>query len=406
MFAWSHCRLTVPTAAGKTLLPALFSVMLAWAVAAPPVGAQESEDIRIAAVRQLVDLPPTLSNILPPPEDEGLAGARLAIADNQTTGRFLGQTFSLTERVIPPGGDAVAAFRALVAEGHRFVLVDAPAALLLHMADAVGGEDVLIFNVGSPDDRLRDADCRDNVMHIAPSRVMLADGLAQYLARKRWSRWFLVPGPTEDDHLFAGAVRQAARKFGTRIVEERPWDFEADLRRTAQAEIPVFTQGVDYDVLVVADEEGTFGDYLMYRTWDPRLVAGTHGLTPTSWHSTHEQWGAAQLQSRFRKRFERSMTALDWQFWAAVRTVGEGATRAGRADVAAIRDYIRGPEFELGAFKGQPLTFRPWNWQLRQPVLLVQPRAVVSVSPQEGFLHQRSLLDTVGIDEPESACRL
>jgi hypothetical protein len=28
----------------------------------------------------------------------------------------------------------------------------------------------------------------------------------------------------------------------------------------------------------------------------------------------------------------------------------------------------------------------------------------VSVSPQEGFLHQVSPLDTLGLDRPESAC--
>jgi hypothetical protein len=31
---------------------------------------------------------------------------------------------------------------------------------------------------------------------------------------------------------------------------------------------------------------------------------------------------------------------------------------------------------------------------------------VVSVSPQEGFLHQFSELDTLGYDQPESGCKL
>jgi ABC transporter substrate binding protein (PQQ-dependent alcohol dehydrogenase system) len=58
------------------------------------------------------------------------------------------------------------------------------------------------------------------------------------------------------------------------------------------------------------------------------------------------------------------------------------------------------------AFKGQRLTLRDWNLQLRQPILLVDGRMVVSVSPQEGFLHQVSELDTLGIDRPETKCRL
>ena len=48
----------------------------------------------------------------------------------------------------------------------------------------------------------------------------------------------------------------------------------------------------------------------------------------------------------------------------------------------------------------------PWNQQMRQPILLAAPRILVSVSPQEGFLHQRTPLDSLGFDEPESNCRL
>ncbi|NNF76588.1 MAG: branched-chain amino acid ABC transporter substrate-binding protein, partial [Rhizobiales bacterium] len=62
--------------------------------------------------------------------------------------------------------------------------------------------------------------------------------------------------------------------------------------------------------------------------------------------------------------------------------------------------------FELAGFKGLPLTFRKWNWQLRQPILLIQPQALVSVSPQEGFLHEVSVLDTLGEDRRETGCKL
>ena len=135
-------------------------------------------------------------------------------------------------------------------------------------------------------------------------------------------------------------------------------------------------------------------------------MAGSQGLVPTSWHRTHEQWGAAQLQSRFFKTFNRFMTPLDYHVWAPIRAIGEGATRTNSTDFAKIRDYILGPDFELAGFKGQKLTFRTWNNQLRQPILLAAPRALVSVSPQQGFLHQRSLLDTMGVDEPQSQCQI
>lgn len=368
--------------------------------------AQEVARLPIAYLSQVVERPPRLSNLDLPPEDQGFAGGRLAIADNNTTGRFLKQEFVLEEVDVPVDGDPKAAFQELLDRGLRFIVLNVPAQTLLELADMAARREVLLFNAGAPDDRLRDADCRDNVMHIGPSRAMLADALAQYLAWKRWSKWFLVVGRRDGDALFAEALRRAAKKFGLKIVEERRWAFGADARRTAQAEVPAFTQAGAYDVLVVADEIGEFGEYLAYRTWLPRPVAGTQGLTPTSWHRTQEQWGAAQLQSRFFKDNGRWMTPLDYQVWLAIRAVGEGATRSGSADFAAIRQRIRGADFELAGFKGQKLTFRPWNWQLRQPVLLATATALVSVSPQQGFLHPVSLLDTLGLDEPESRCRL
>ena len=170
--------------------------------------------------------------------------------------------------------------------------------------------------------------------------------------------------------------------------------------------MPVFTQGFEYDIVMVADEVGEFGEYLAFRTWLPRPVAGTQGLTPTSWHRTHEQWGAAQLQSRFLKAAGRRMTPLDYQVWASVRAIGEAATRTKSSTFDVIKSYMLSENFDLAGFKGQKLTFRPWNQQLRQPILLAGPTALVSVSPQEGYLHPRSPLDSLGLDEPESRCRL
>ena len=60
----------------------------------------------------------------------------------------------------------------------------------------------------------------------------------------------------------------------------------------------------------------------------------------------------------------------------------------------------------VAAFKGQKLTLRDWNLQLRQPILLGDGRTIASVSPQEGFLHQVSELDTLGFDRPETKCKL
>jgi ABC transporter substrate binding protein (PQQ-dependent alcohol dehydrogenase system) len=157
---------------------------------------------------------------------------------------------------------------------------------------------------------------------------------------------------------------------------------------------------------VAADESEVFAAYLPYRTWDPRPVAGSAGLVPTSWDPSHDQWGAVQMQNRFMKDFARRMTARDMQAWSAVRMIGEGSARTSSSEPKTVLDFLKGPDFALAAFKGQRLTLRDWNLQLRQPILLTDGRMVVSVSPQEGFLHQVSELDTLGVDRPESKCRL
>ena len=100
------------------------------------------------------------------------------------------------------------------------------------------------------------------------------------------------------------------------------------------------------------------------------------------------------------------MTPRDYGAWMAVRAVGEAATRGGAVDGARIAAYLRSPAFELAAFKGARLRFRAWDGQLRQPVLLADARSLVSVSPQPGYLHQFSELDTLGIDQPETACHM
>ena len=383
----------------------------AFAVAALAATGADAETVQvmsipIAVLSQTEDRPPALSNLEGPPADDGILGARLAIKDNNTTGRFMRQRFELGERTVGPSGDAVAAFKQLAGEGYRFIVVNLRPEILIEIADLAKAEEVLIFNAGAPDDDLRNARCRANIVHTLPSRAMLADALGQYLVWKRWRKWFLVIGRRANDRLFANAIERAAKRFGAKIVAQKEWKFGPDARRTAQAEVPVFTQGIDYDVLIVADEIGEFGEYLMYRTWEPKLVAGTQGLVATSWHRVHEQWGAVQFQNRFLRSFKRRMRPLDYAMWAAVRSIGEAATRTGSADFKEIAAYLGSEEFALAGFKGQKLTFRAWNGQLRQPILLVAAKALVSVSPQPGFLHRRSLLDTLGYDAPESKCRL
>jgi len=379
----------------------LMLVGLMWLCTA---NAADKQMIKIAYLSQERAVPAALSNLDPFIQNKGQLGAELAISDNNTTGQFTGQHYELKKVVVPIDGDLMQAFNQL-GDDIGLVVLNVNAAQINQLADLPAAQHKLLFDAVSRDDELRGTNCRHHVLHLLPSRAMRADALAQYMLKKRWQKWFLVVGPTGEDQLFAAAIKRAGKRFGMKIVAEKAWDNTYDARRTAQSDVPVFTQGEDYDVLVVADEQGLFGEYLDYRTWLPRPVIGTQGLIATAWHRTHEQWGAVQLQNRFKEQAGRWMEEEDYAAYLAVRAIGEASVRAKSNQVQAIKDYMLSDAFALQGYKGKPLSFRPWDNQLRQPILLAAPRSLVGVAPLDGFLHPKSELDTLGYDQPETNCK-
>lgn len=373
-----------------------------------PAGAEV--EYRAAVIRLDAPGPMPISRMDLRPDDLGFAGAVLATADNATTGRFMGQGFA-TETVAATPETVEAEMTRLLEAGVPFIVTLADAATTLRLAD-LAGDRALVVNAQATDDALRGIDCRANLLHVVPSDAMLTDALAQYLVWKRWSQWFLIGGSHAEDQALAAAYRRAAAKFGAEIVEERVYVDTGGARRTdtghvqVQAQMPVLTQRTaEHQVVVAADRAGVFAAWLPYHTWEARPVAGSSGLVPESWHPAHEAWGATQWQTRFEKRARRTARDEDYQVWMALRVLGEAATRTGGADFATVRDFILSPDFDLAAFKGQKLTFRDWDGQLRQPVLLTAGNVVASVSPQDEFLHQVSQLDTLGIDRAETECK-
>ena len=344
------------------------------------------------------------------PADVGIAGAKIAMRDMATTGRLTGQDFKLDEVLLDRGQSAVDAANALVAKGEGLIIADLPAKELLDVSTALAGKPATLFNIQAEDDSLRNADCRANIDHLAPSRSMLTDALMQFIASMKWRNVFLVVGKQPADQLYAAAVRRSVKKFGLKLTGDKVWEFGNLARERAdgptRADALVFTRGVDADMIVVADEESNFGDYIQYHTAEPKLIAGTQGLVPATWSRVLDAWGSAQLQSRFVRTNKRPMRPLDYQAWTAVRALGEAATRSKSGDPKIVADYVLRPDFEIAAFKGVPVSIRPWDRQMRQPILLVQPKMLVSVAPEPGFLHPVSPLDTLGFDKPETGCKI
>lgn len=248
---------------------------------AMPSFAADTVNVKVGYVQWTPDSGPVLSNVLPEPEDAGLRGAELAMADNSTTGKFMGHRYELATQVADSEQAAIAAFENLQQQGVQLFVINAPASTLAAIMGKAAA-DTLVFNAGAADDALRTRECHNNLLHTIPSYAMLTDALGQWLQMRRWNEVFLITGPTEADVAWANAFRRSAKRFGIDIVEDKPWTFDADLRRTASKELPLFTQAKDYDAVVVADVRGDFGEYVPFNTWLPRPVVGTQGMSPVA----------------------------------------------------------------------------------------------------------------------------
>jgi ABC transporter substrate binding protein (PQQ-dependent alcohol dehydrogenase system) len=378
----------------------------------PAASGPEAVKIPIHYLGKAYDEPIPLSLLDKPVAGNGVKGAALAIVENNKSGRFVGQEYELVESIVPADGDVAAKASAILEAGPAIIIADLEPKDLLAVADLPQAKDAIVFNVRSSDDALRQEDCRANLFHLPPSYAMRADALAQYLIWKRWPKWFLLKGTATSDNKFAEMVKRAAARFGGKVVEERVYEFEATNPRAdsghqqIQTQMPEVTQGAPaHDVVWVVDTAEAFGEYVPYRIRDPRPVVGTQGLAALSWHRSYEQYAGTQMQNRFERFAGRIMTERDYAAWLSARAIGEAALRSGHAEVPDLRAYLLSPDFAVAGFKGEGLTFRKWNHQLRQPLLIAGARALVSMSPQEGFLHQNNLADTLGFDAPETKCK-
>jgi ABC transporter substrate binding protein (PQQ-dependent alcohol dehydrogenase system) len=354
--------------------------------------------------------PPPLSEVEKIPLKNGIQGARVGLMDDNVAARLLGREFELVAAV--DQRDPVTEAQSLLS-ANTLIVADLEAPDLLAVADLPAARNAMILDIRTSDDSLRQEQCRENVFHIAPSWSMRADALAQYLFWKHWRQWVLVRGNNPADVGFANAIKRAASRFRAHIVGERVYEVEAGSRHATaghqlvQQRLPLLTAGLpDHDVVFVVDTGETFGDFLPYNTSNARPVVGTHGLTAVAWHSSFAEYSASNLQNRFARRVGRDMTERDYTAWLGVRVLGEAAIRTGSADAHVLYPYVLSEQFAIAGYKGVGMSFRHWDLQLRQPILLSGPRTLVSISPQDGFIHPRFSTDTLGFDEAETKCHL
>jgi ABC transporter substrate binding protein (PQQ-dependent alcohol dehydrogenase system) len=384
------------------------------APAAPAADAtQNMKNIRVVYLGKEYPEPLPLSYAEKPIPDKGVQGARLMLKEANQAGNFVGHSFELVEAIVPEDGDVVAKAKELLASGERFFVADLEPADLLAVADLPEAKDALIMNIRSSATKLREEDCRVNVFHVIPDYAMRADALAQYLIWKKWPRWFVIRRDTPQDQDYLAMVKRSAARFGGKVVEDKVYDLPPGARnldsghQQIQAQIPMETEEApEHDVVWVINSDDDFGDYLMYRTYLPRPVVGTQGLQATAWDKSYTESGAMHFQNAIPRLAKRPPVERDYTAWLGFRALADSAMKSGKTTPQEVKAYMLSDQFKLEGFKGQAMSFRSWDHQMRQPVVLGGgTRVPVSTSPQEGFLHPTNVTDTLGFDKPETKCK-
>jgi ABC transporter substrate binding protein (PQQ-dependent alcohol dehydrogenase system) len=331
--------------------------------------------------------------------------AQIALNDASVNLQMAG--WSSTRLVEGQSADAAglpAALRQLLKQGVQHVVLELPAASVAAVTAAAGQRAILI-NAAAPEDALRGPQCAPHLLHTLPSHAMQMDAIAQLLVARKWPRPLVLVGPAPQDRLLEAAWRRSARRFGVKPVAEKLFRLSNDPRERDLGNVRLLTAEREYDAVVVLDAQGEFARDVPYRTVLPRPVLGSNGVVAQAWSPYHERYGAPQLTRRFLRRAGRPMGSYDWAAWMAARAAAAIASTFNKATVAQQLQALRQGAVALDGYKGQRLTFRAWDGQLRQPLLLAHGTGIADMAPLEGFLHPRTVLDTLGFDAPETACR-
>lgn len=329
-------------------------------------------------------------------------GAELGIEDAKAIGRAVGKAFILNRLTIAADTSALSAvLEKLKSEGDVAIILDLPTNDIRDLAKVTGS--IPMLNIRGRGDDLRAQTCGSNVFHVLPSDAMISDALAQYLKSMNWNSVLMLSGDSPGDDIQSKSFERSAGKFGLNVVEHRQFVAGNDPRQREGNNVKLLTGGADYDVIFVADEVGDFARNLPYRTASPRPVIGAAGLRAVAWHADWERNGAPNLNRRFFKANNQTMTEESWAAWVAVSTIVDAAVHDKQSGGSIINQMLN-PETSIDIYKGYPGSYRPWDHQLRQAILLGTTDAIVGLAPVEGALHELNNLDTLGYDAPEFHC--
>jgi len=384
---------------------------IALTLSALPALAQSepSRDIRIVYIDRaedpFYDPPVQTDGVIRVANKPPLAGAELALKDVATLGRAANVHFTLEHHSVPADGDVAADIASLAATHPAMVLLDLPHDDIVTAAKAVEPGALALVNIRDTSDDLRRTLCGTALFHTIPSQSAFSDALAQMMVRKNWKRILTLVGPEPEDQELAKIFSTSAKKFGAKIVDTKPFIAGNDPRKREENSTALMTGDSDYDVIYVADTTGDFGRFVEFRQIKPRPIIGSEGLEASAWHRAAERYGAPQVNHRFERDAGRPMSDMDWSAWVAVKAAAEAVAREKAMTGPTISAALLSGKIDVEMTKGMPGSFRSWDHQLRQPIMLHTADAVIAMAPIEGFLHENSILDTLGLFDRDTNCK-
>lgn len=260
--------------------------------------------------------------------------------------------------------------------------------------------DLVFFNIAANDDALRGEACSPAMFHIEASASMYADAAIAWYADQDLDDWYLVHEATEAGEMLAEHVRgalsidpTAGSLVGSSAVEPDQFVYTTQVRAIHEASpdlVLVALEAEDLDlfyaqlstrdfesvVTVIPDARAQTREFLYrYRQTTPAWAAAAR---PALWEATAAEGEAGDINDRYASRTGHPMEPTAWAAYAAVLFTFEAAAAGAADDARSLSDYLVHRQaasdadsgFDLG--KGEDLSFREWDHQLRQPLYMVQ----------------------------------
>jgi ABC-type branched-subunit amino acid transport system substrate-binding protein len=221
---------------------------------------------------------------------------------------------------------------------------------------------------------------------------MYLDALVEELTQRGHRRWFVLYPATEAGRALYRSALEAIRKAGAIAVahaeipiEQRIYDRAIRVALQVKADIilsllspenqdfflaQMKTMGVELAVASFSDPVAQTRSYWLRMRQAAFRAESSYRVD--LWEANLWEGHAGELNDQFGSRTGVPMDPTAWATFAAVKVVVDSVLATGSADPERIAEYMASSGSRFDLYKGVPLSFRPWDHQLRQPLYLVQ----------------------------------